>query len=209
MINLGDKLWSVHNYEGSYLGSIDLQDATIYSDNSVYAQLTAQVGPKNVADTAHELGVTRPLEDYFAIGLGVEAVSPLEMARAFATLANGGERIDGSVLGNVPRAVLRVEDGRRADANDPVKKHAVGANDAALVNVDSPAGRHRGDRPARRAGRSVRGRQDRGRRTTATRGSSAIPRSSPSPSGSATRTGSSPWRPSSKATRSPAAHSRR
>ena len=132
-INLGDKLWSVHNYEGSYLGPIDLQDATIYSDNSVYAQLTAQVGPKNVANMAHKLGVTRPLEDYFAIGLGVEAVSPLEMARAFATLANGGERIDGSVLGNEPRAVLRVEDGRTAYANDPVKKRAVDENDASLV----------------------------------------------------------------------------
>ena len=134
VINLGDKLWSVSNYEGSYLGSIDLQEATIHSDNTVYAQLTAQVGPKSVADTAHKLGVTRPLDDYFAIGLGVEAVSPLEMARAFATLANNGERIDGSVLGNVPRAVLRVETGRNADANDPVEKRAVGENDAALVN---------------------------------------------------------------------------
>jgi penicillin-binding protein 1A len=134
VINLGDKLWSVHNYEGSYLGSIDLEEATIHSDNSVYAQLTAQVGPKNVADTAHRLGITRPLDDYFAIGLGVEAVSPLEMARAFATLANGGERIDGSVLGNVPRAVLRVEDGQRADSNDAVDKEVVDSNDAAIVN---------------------------------------------------------------------------
>ena len=134
VINLGDKLWSVSNYEGSYLGSIDLQEATIYSDNSVYAQLTAQVGPKNVANVAHKLGVTRPLDDYFAIGLGVEAVSPLEMARAFATLANGGRRVDGSVLGNVPRAVLRVEDGVTADANDPVEKRAVDDNDAAIVN---------------------------------------------------------------------------
>ena len=83
---------------------------------------------------AHQLGVTRPLDDYFAIGLGVEAVSPLEMARAFATLANGGRRIDGSVLGNVPRAVLRVEDGGNADANDPVAKRAVEENDAAIVN---------------------------------------------------------------------------
>jgi hypothetical protein len=82
---------------------------------------------------AHKLGVTRPLDDYFAIGLGVEAVSPLEMARAFATLANGGERIDGSVLGNTPRAVLRVEHGRIADANDPVGKQAVDENDAAIV----------------------------------------------------------------------------
>jgi penicillin-binding protein 1A len=134
VINLGDKLWSVGNYEGSYLGPIDLAEATIHSDNSVYAQLTAQVGPKSVANTAHKLGVTRPLDDYFAIGLGVEAVSPLEMARAFATLANGGERIDGSVLGNVPRAVLRVENGRWADANDPLEKRVVDANDTAIVN---------------------------------------------------------------------------
>jgi penicillin-binding protein 1A len=134
VINLGDKLWSVGNYEGSYLGPIDLEEATTYSDNSVYAQLTAQVGPRSVADTAHKLGVTRPLDDYLAIGLGVEAVSPLEMARAFATLANGGERVDGSVLGNVPRAVLRVEDGRNADANDPVGKQVVDTNDAATVS---------------------------------------------------------------------------
>jgi penicillin-binding protein 1A len=133
VINLGDKLWSVGNYEGSYLGPIDLEEATIHSDNSVYAQLTAQIGPRSVADMAHKLGVNRPLDDYFAIGLGVEAVSPLEMARAFATLANGGERVDGTVLGNVPRAVLRVEDGRNADANDPVEKQAVDANDAAIV----------------------------------------------------------------------------
>jgi penicillin-binding protein 1A len=133
VINLGDKLWSVSNYEGSDLGEIDLQEATIHSDNTVYAQLTAQVGPKAVADTAHKLGVTRPLDDYFAIGLGVEAVSPLEMARAFATLANGGRRVDGSVLGNTPRAVLRVEDGRNADANDPVQKAVVEENNAAIV----------------------------------------------------------------------------
>jgi penicillin-binding protein 1A len=134
VVNLGDKLWSVHNYEGSYLGPIDLQEATIHSDNSVYAQLTAQVGPENVADMAHRLGITRPLHDYFAIGLGVEAVSPLEMARAFATFANGGERVDGSVLGNVPRAVLRVEDGNRADSNDAKPKEVIDPNETAIVN---------------------------------------------------------------------------
>jgi penicillin-binding protein 1A len=133
VINLGDKLWSVANYEGSYLGSIDLNEATIHSDNAVYAQLTAQVGPKNVARMARRLGVTRPLDDYFAIGLGVEAVSPLEMARSFATLAAGGKRVDGTVLGNRPRAVLRVEDGGRIDSNDPKRKQVVDPNDAALV----------------------------------------------------------------------------
>jgi penicillin-binding protein 1A len=134
VINIGDKLWSVSNYEGSYLGPITVEQATIHSDNSVYAQLTAQVGPKSVTRMAKRLGVLRPLDDYFAIGLGVEAVSPLEMARAFGSFAAGGERIDGSVLGNLPRAVLRVEDRGRVDSNDPLHRRAIDPTDAAIVN---------------------------------------------------------------------------
>jgi penicillin-binding protein 1A len=133
LINLGDKLWSIANYEGSYLGAIDLREATTHSDNTVYAQLTAQVGPQNVRRTARALGITSPLNAYFAIGLGVEAVNPLEMARAFSTFANGGARIDGSVLGNLPRAVLRVQDGKVVDENDPVERQVLEPNDAALL----------------------------------------------------------------------------
>jgi penicillin-binding protein 1A len=133
VINLGDKLWAVNNYENSYLGPIDLNDATTFSDNSVYAQLTAQVGPQNVARMARRLGITSHLNDYFAIGLGVNAVNPLEMARAFSTFAHGGVRIDGSLLGNVPRAVVRVVDGKRVDKNGPVERPVLGSNDAATL----------------------------------------------------------------------------
>ena len=55
-INLGDKYWVVGNYEDAYLGSIDLETATIESDNAVYAQLTQLVGSKNVAETAQRPG---------------------------------------------------------------------------------------------------------------------------------------------------------
>jgi penicillin-binding protein 1A len=134
VINLGDKLWSVHNYEDSYLGTIDLVDATTYSDNSVYAQLTAQVGPGNVAAMAKRLGIQSQLTDYFAIGLGAEAVNPLEMARAFSAFAHNGERVDGSILGNVPRAVTKVVDGNRVDKNLPVDHQVLDPNDAATMN---------------------------------------------------------------------------
>ena len=107
-IALGDRNWYVHNYEGSNLGWIDLTSATAYSDNTVYAQLTNIVRPRNVAATARELGVTRKLNPYFAIGLGADPVSPLEMARAFAAFADRGKRIDGSLLKNRPRVVLSV-----------------------------------------------------------------------------------------------------
>jgi penicillin-binding protein 1A len=134
VINLGDKLWSVHNYENSDLGTIDLVEATTYSDNSVYAQLTAQVGPGSVAATAKRLGIQSPLNDYFAIGLGAEAVNPLEMARAFSTFAHNGVRVDGSILGNTPRAVTKVVEGNRVEKNEPVEKEVLDPNDAATLN---------------------------------------------------------------------------
>ena len=51
-INADGRLWEVNNYEGEYLGPINLNQAIAYSDNSVFSQLTAIVGPRNVRDTA-------------------------------------------------------------------------------------------------------------------------------------------------------------
>jgi penicillin-binding protein 1A len=134
-ISLGDKLWSVSNYEDEYLGPTDLENGTIHSDNSVFAQLTALVGPRNVRRIAHRLGITSDLNDYFAIGLGAEAVNPLEMARAFSTFANDGRRIDGSIFGNRPRAIASVsKNGRRAKPNKPVDRPALAPEKAKLVN---------------------------------------------------------------------------
>jgi membrane peptidoglycan carboxypeptidase len=130
-IPLGDRLWQVHNYEGSYLGNIDLQTATIHSDNSVYAQLTQLVGPQNVARIAREAGIHSKLNSFFAIGLGAEAANPLEMARAFSTFANGGSRIDGSTLGNVPRAVAQI--GKRK--NEPVARRVLSPTKTAILNT--------------------------------------------------------------------------
>ena len=109
-LSLDGTTWPVHNYEGAYLGRIDLQQATIHSDNSVYAQLTKAVTPAGVARTARRQGITSPLEPYLSIGLGGQAVNPLEMARAYAAFANGGLRIDGALTGNRPRAIIAVGD---------------------------------------------------------------------------------------------------
>jgi penicillin-binding protein 1A len=134
-IDLGDRVWTVANYEDSYLGTIDLTTATTYSDNAVYAQLTSVVGPRNVRRVARALGVESRLHDYLAIGLGVEEVNPLEMARAFATFANGGARVDGSELGNRPRAVLKVVDGNRVQTNTPVDKPILEPNHSAILTA--------------------------------------------------------------------------
>ena len=134
-IPVGGKIWSVHNYENSDLGRISLATATEASDNTVYAQLTALVGPASVARTARRLGITTPLKSYFAIGLGAEAVNPLEMARAFSAFANGGRRVDGASFGNLPRAITTVRNdvGGVVDNNLPVRRPVLTANAAATV----------------------------------------------------------------------------
>ncbi|HZO61914.1 MAG TPA: penicillin-binding transpeptidase domain-containing protein, partial [Gaiellaceae bacterium] len=129
-IPLGDKTYYVHNYEGSNLGPIDLSTATVVSDNTVFAQLTQIVGPKAVVKTAHELGITSPLQGYFSIALGGEAVNPLEMARAYAAFADGGKRIDGSIVGNRPRVILSVS-GKK---NAPKPKQVITETNARIVN---------------------------------------------------------------------------
>ena len=134
-IPLGDKVWSVRNYENSDLGRISLATATEFSDNTVYAQLTQLVGPGAIVRTARRLGITSPLKNYFAIGLGAEAVNPLEMARAFSAFAYRGRRIDGAAFGNRPRAIsaVRNESGRIVDNNLPVGRPVLTENTAALL----------------------------------------------------------------------------
>jgi penicillin-binding protein 1A len=134
-ISLGDKYWVVSNYDNSYLGSIDLERATIESDNAVYAQLTQLVGSKHVAETARRMGIRSKLDGYFAIGLGAEAVNPLELARAYATLAYGGRRIDGAMLGNKPRVIAKVTERGRTRFNAPTEFNALTATEAGIMNA--------------------------------------------------------------------------
>ncbi len=88
--------WEVHTADEGYLGRVNLQQATVASDNTVFAQLDLDVGPKKVAQTAHSLGIVSPLDGIPAEGIGGlrVGVSPLEMADAYATLAAGGIRHD-------------------------------------------------------------------------------------------------------------------
>jgi penicillin-binding protein 1A len=84
--------WEVATADEGYQGTINLHQATVSSDNTVFAQLDLDVGPRSVAQTAKSLGITSELDGIPAEGIGGLriGVSPLEMADAYATLAAGG-----------------------------------------------------------------------------------------------------------------------
>jgi penicillin-binding protein 1A len=113
--------YSVKTYSNDYPGRMNLVRATLRSDNSVYAQLDADVGPRAVRDTAYDMGIKTRLNAYPAEGLGglTRGVSPLEMANAYATIASGGWR-------NRPIAVKKVRfpDGKVDNLGKPRRHRA-------------------------------------------------------------------------------------
>lgn len=82
--------YHVQTSEHSYEGTISVTDATTMSDNTVFAQLAQDLGMNKVTATAHAMGITSPLSNLPSEVLGAVAVSPLEMADAYATIASGG-----------------------------------------------------------------------------------------------------------------------
>jgi penicillin-binding protein 1A len=87
--------WCPQTFDHHYLGSTTIERGTLASDNTVYARLTLDVGPQNVANMAYRLGVRTDLRTsdgaYVpSLGLGSGAVTPLDMASVYSTLSAGG-----------------------------------------------------------------------------------------------------------------------
>ncbi len=93
----------VQTYSNTYAGRINIYDATLQSDNSVYTQMTLDLGPQAVVNTAYSMGIPRArnLPVYPSVGLGSGVVTPLDMATAYSALSNQGRRV-------VPLAVTRI-----------------------------------------------------------------------------------------------------
>ncbi len=109
----GYPTYGVKTFGGEQSGAINLVSATLKSDNTVYAQLGADLGEETITQMAYQMGVKTHLSSYPAEALGglTLGVTPLEMADVYATLADGGWR-------NTPIAITKVvfPDGR-VDSN--------------------------------------------------------------------------------------------
>ncbi|MBV9607384.1 MAG: penicillin-binding protein [Solirubrobacterales bacterium] len=98
-----DPTWSVHTAELSYQGTISVTKATTVSDNTVFAQLAEDEGYAKLDATAHAMGITSELTGYPSEVIGglYKCCTMLEMADAYATLANGGIHIPPTILSKV------------------------------------------------------------------------------------------------------------
>jgi penicillin-binding protein 1A len=146
--------YAPETYSRSGGGMMSIAQATVRSDNSVFSQMTCDLGPQAVYDMARSMGITSmvPGVDNFNLSLGLgglnQGVNVLEMARAYAPLANGGYRVkllpmtklvraDGKVTQFTPQLTPIFPDGVSAEVTTILRNNVLGGTGgrANLPNV--------------------------------------------------------------------------
>jgi penicillin-binding protein 1A len=97
--------WKPKNFDGKYMGTITVREALSQSRNMCTIRVAEMVGIPTVIDTLRKAGIKTDLTPTLSLALGSSAVTPLDLASAYSTLARGGIAI-------TPWTVKRLEDAR-------------------------------------------------------------------------------------------------
>ena len=103
-LEIDNETWSPRNYEDRYEGRVTVRRALEQSLNSATVRIALETGLPRVIHTARVLGLKSRLRPVPAMALGAFEVSPLELARAYLPLANGGVRVDRATTVRAVRA---------------------------------------------------------------------------------------------------------
>ena len=95
--------WSPGNYDGRYMGPVQLRDALAFSLNTVAIQILDQAGVGNAVAMAQKLGITSKLDANLSLALGTSAVHLTELTGAYATIASHGVAV-------TPYAIMTIKD---------------------------------------------------------------------------------------------------
>jgi len=102
----GSRAWEPKNYDGKFEGPMTLRRALAKSKNMVSIRVLESVGTHYAQDWLTNFGFDAAKHlPYLPMALGAGSVTPLQMADGYAVFANGGYRVN-------PTLVLKVTDGR-------------------------------------------------------------------------------------------------
>lgn len=91
-LDINGGVWEPRNYDHEFRGPVAARYALEHSLNIPVIRLGLEIGSDRILDMARRLGVSSDLPRVASLPLGTATVSPFEIARAYATIANGGTR---------------------------------------------------------------------------------------------------------------------
>ena len=101
----GDSSWQPHNSDGQFDGPLTLRQALAKSKNLVSVRLLQHIGLKPALAWAERFGFEpKRHPDNLTLALGAGSTTPLQMAQAYAVLANGGQRVTPVVIERITDA---------------------------------------------------------------------------------------------------------
>jgi penicillin-binding protein 1B len=130
-----DEAWMPRNYDGQFRGPMTVRHALEQSINIPTVRIAVtETGPGqsllwDIVQTARRTGIRSPMKPYPSLALGAFETSPMEIAGAFATFANGGFRVE-------PNALLGFvgPSGRRVESRNENPERAVDSDALAVLN---------------------------------------------------------------------------
>ncbi len=98
----GGQAWEPKNYDGKYEGPMPMRRALAKSKNMVSIRILHKIGAKYGQEFTTRFGFDAEKNPpYLTLALGAGAVTPLQMAGAFAVFANGGYKVNPYIISKV------------------------------------------------------------------------------------------------------------
>jgi penicillin-binding protein 1B len=95
---VGKKAYTPANFKKESFGTLTFRQALAHSDNIAAVKVAQMVGYDNVVAMARRAGLNGDIKPTPSVALGTYVVSPLEMAGAYTTFANGGMWVKPHIL---------------------------------------------------------------------------------------------------------------
>ena len=100
-IRAGNEVWRPENYGGKFYGPATLRTGIEKSRNVMTVRLAQDMGMPLVAEYAKRFGIYDDLAPYLPMALGAGETTVLRLVTAYATIANGGRKINATLIDRI------------------------------------------------------------------------------------------------------------
>ena len=98
----GGQPWEPKNYDGGFEGPMSVRTALKKSKNLVSIRILQSIGPKYAQEWITHFGFDADKHPpYLTMALGAGSVTPMQMATGYSVFANGGYRINPSLISKI------------------------------------------------------------------------------------------------------------